>query len=40
MGAIIKELHNSWKWVVLIKLQWVALYIQWVATLQLMQLVC
>jgi len=32
MGAIIMELYSSWKWVVLIELQWVAPYIQWVAT--------
>jgi len=40
IGASIMELHNSFKWVVLIELQWVTPYIWWVTTLQLMQLVC
>jgi hypothetical protein len=39
MGVVIMELNSTWKWVVLTELQWVALYIQWVAILQLMQLV-
>jgi hypothetical protein len=32
MGAVIMELHSNWKGVVLTKLQWNAMYIQWVAT--------
>jgi hypothetical protein len=38
-GAIIMELHISWKWVVFIELQCVAQYIRWIITLQLIQLV-
>jgi len=39
MGAIIMDLHSSWKWVVLIELQCVAQYVWWIATLQFMQFV-
>jgi hypothetical protein len=33
MGAIVMELHNSWKWIVLIELQWVAPCIWWIEIL-------
>ncbi len=39
-GVVIMELNSSWKWVLLIELQWVAPYIRWIVTLQLMHLVC
>jgi hypothetical protein len=39
MGVIVMELHSSWKWIVLIELQWVAPYIRWIVILQFMQFV-